>query len=227
MRAELPSPGVRASCSMVPATSASTTSYAREVSSEEIGWTSASRALSRNSGRPWTRGTTEASAAFISASWATGFAMLTSASVVPGAPASAIAASVVPGAPAPAAVASAVLGVAASVASASEARGASTSVASATEGASAPFDSRASASRGGGAPSPWVVELGLTLSALSGAKVGTSAGRFWLKTRYLQGQHETEERMENAATLPKIRLPRAGLQPLRHGDPPLQRRWWR
>ena len=38
--------------------------------------------------------------------------------------------------------------------------------------------------------------------------MGTSAGRFWLKTKYLRGQHETEERTENTATLPNKCLPR-------------------
>ena len=52
---------------MVLAASVSATSFPQEVLSEEIEWTSTSRALSHNSGRPWTRGSTEASAAFISA----------------------------------------------------------------------------------------------------------------------------------------------------------------
>ena len=76
MRAELPSPEVRTGYSMVPAASASATSFTQEVSSEEIEWTSTSRALSYNGGRPWTGGGIEACPASASTSWAAGFAVL-------------------------------------------------------------------------------------------------------------------------------------------------------
>ncbi|XP_066323454.1 cold shock-induced protein TIR1-like [Miscanthus floridulus] len=140
MRAELPSPEVGAGYSTVLATSASATSFPREVSLEKIKWTSTSRVLSCDGGGPWTGGGIEACPASISASWAVGFivptpASATSASVVLGALASATSASVVLDAPAP-------------VASTSEVQGASVvpSVASATKGASAPSNSLASAS---------------------------------------------------------------------------------
>ena len=82
MRAELPSPEVRAGYSMVLAASASATSFPQEVSSEEIEWTSTSRALSYNDSRSWTAGGTEACpSSAVPAS-------TTSALVVPGAPAS-------------------------------------------------------------------------------------------------------------------------------------------
>ncbi|XP_066351290.1 uncharacterized protein [Miscanthus floridulus] len=120
---------------MALAASASATPFSREVSSEEIEWTSTSRLLSYDGGGPWTGGSIEACPAFVSTSWAIGFAALTPVSAAP--------TSVVPGVSASATTASVVLGTQASVASASEVRGASASVSSATEGASAPPDSRA------------------------------------------------------------------------------------
>ena len=123
MRAELPSPEVGAGCSIVPAPSASTTSFAQEVSSEEIEWTSTSRALSCNGGGPWTGGGIEACPASASTSWAASFAALTPAaatpaSVVSGAPVYATLASVVLGAPTSATSASVILGAPASIVSA-------------------------------------------------------------------------------------------------------------